>query len=189
MYTQEYLQREEINLSKGIDELKDWAMHNVRLISILPSNKNLPVDTKLTDVLEHDVDEKYYLSDERTEQLMKEFPRDLPDGVDGFNKADGDVSYALTTRTSACYLTQHIEKSKATLISVSGLPIREATKKGYTLAEPGGSVNIQYPESGTRRGRVGKGVANTLEASGVNQGVVTKVYGSTQKNAAITDGD
>src|SRR5699024_2844111 len=49
--------------------------------------------------------------------------------------------------------------------------------------------NIQYPESGTRRGRVGKGVANTLEASGVNQGVVTKVYGSTQKNAAITDGD
>src|SRR5699024_10246041 len=126
MYTHEYSQREGINMSKGIDDLKDWAMHNVRLISILPSNKNLPVDTKLTDVLEHDVDEKYFLSEERTAQLLKEFPRDLPDGVDGFNKAAGDVSYALTTRTSACYLPDHIEKSKATLISVKGLPIREA---------------------------------------------------------------
>src|SRR5699024_7930246 len=76
MYTQEYLQREEINLSKGIDELKEWAMHNVRLISILPSNKNLPVDTKLTDVLEHDVDEKYYLSDEKTKKLTTELKND-----------------------------------------------------------------------------------------------------------------
>ena len=56
-------------MSKGIDQLKDWAMHNVRLINILPSNENLSVDTKLIDVLEHDVDEKYFLSDERVEQL------------------------------------------------------------------------------------------------------------------------
>ena len=110
-------------MSKGIDELKDWAMHNVRLISILPSNKNLPVDTKLTDVLEPDVDEKYFLSEERTAQLLKEFPRDLPDGVDGFNKADGDVSYALTTRTSQNYLPTHIEKAKATLVSVNIIPV------------------------------------------------------------------
>src|SRR5699024_6974035 len=52
-----------------------------------------------------------------------------------------------------------------------GIAIKEATKKGYAVAEPGDSVNIQYPESETRRGRVGKGVANTLESSGVNQGV------------------
>ena len=196
-------------MSKGIDELKDWAMHNVRLISILPSNKNLPVDTKLTDVLEHDVDEKYFLSEERTAQLLKEFPRDLPDGVDGFNKADGDVSYALTTRTSACYLPDHIEKSKATLVSVNivpvltpdriekrqngrrfkedgepmftltaqdrhGIAIREATKKGYTVAEPGDSVNISFPDSETRRGRVGKQTANTL-LTGEEQGGVLGV--------------
>ena len=196
-------------MSKGIDELKDWAMHNVRLISILPSNKNLPVDTKLTDVLEHDVDEKYFLSEERTAQLLKEFPRDLPDGVDGFNKADGDVSYALTTRTSACYLPDHIEKSKATLVSVNivpvltpdriekrqngrrfkedgepmftltaqdrhGIAIREATKKGYTVAEPGDSVNISFPDSEIRRGRVGKQTANTL-LTGEEQAVVLGV--------------
>src|SRR5699024_127700 len=55
-----------------------------------------------------------------------------------------------------------------------GIAIREATKKGYTVAEPGDSVNISFPDSETRRGRVGKQVANTLEASGVNQGVVIK---------------
>src|SRR5699024_9652828 len=51
---------------------------------------------------------------------------------------------------------------------------KEATKKGYSEANEGDSVNYQYPDSETRRGRVGKQVANTLEASGVNQGVVIK---------------
>src|SRR5699024_3315309 len=55
-----------------------------------------------------------------------------------------------------------------------GVLIKEATKKGYSEANEGDSVNYQYPDSETRRGRVGKQVANTLEASGVNQGVVIK---------------
>src|SRR5699024_9821505 len=53
-----------------------------------------------------------------------------------------------------------------------GLPIREATKKGYAIAEEGDSVNVQFPDSKTRRGRVGKQIANTLETSSINQGVV-----------------
>src|SRR5699024_4793345 len=53
-----------------------------------------------------------------------------------------------------------------------GLPIREATKKGYAIAQEGDSVNVQFPNSKTRRGRVGKQIANTLEASSINQGVV-----------------
>lgn len=40
--------------------------------------------------------------------------------------------------------------------------VREATKKGYTLAEPGDSINITFYNSKTRRGRVGHGVAQTL---------------------------
>src|SRR5699024_2080831 len=68
------------------------------------------------------------------------------------------------------------EKSKATLICVKGLPIREATKKGYDIATTGDSENLQYPDSGTRRGRVGKGVANTLESCGVKQGMVNKDF-------------
>ena len=40
--------------------------------------------------------------------------------------------------------------------------IREATKKGYAEANVGDSINIMFPNSKTRRGRVGKKVCNTL---------------------------
>lgn len=52
--------------------------------------------------------------------------------------------------------------------------IREATKKGYTEAELGDSINLAMPESKTRRGRVGKAIANTLDTS-CNQGVCVPV--------------
>lgn len=41
--------------------------------------------------------------------------------------------------------------------------IREATKKGYALAEEGDTINLSQPNSNTRRGRVGKQVAQTLD--------------------------
>ena len=50
----------------------------------------------------------------------------------------------------------------------------EKQLKGYAVAEQGDSVNVSYPTSKTRRGRVGKQVAQTLQAGEVNQGVVTK---------------
>ena len=41
--------------------------------------------------------------------------------------------------------------------------IREAAKQGYAVAEEGDSININFPSSKTRRGRVGKkGISNTL---------------------------
>lgn len=43
--------------------------------------------------------------------------------------------------------------------------IPEATKKGYAEAEIGDSINLEQPNSKTRRGRVGKGVAQTLTTS------------------------
>lgn len=53
-----------------------------------------------------------------------------------------------------------------------GIMIREATAQGYAEAEIGDSVNLAHPNSKTRRGRVGKGQANTL-LTGESQGVVT----------------
>lgn len=47
--------------------------------------------------------------------------------------------------------------------------VKEATSKGY--AEVGDSVNLSHPNSKTRRGRVGKQVANTL-LTGESQGVI-----------------
>lgn len=52
-----------------------------------------------------------------------------------------------------------------------GILIKEATKQGYAEAEIGDSVNLSHPNSKTRRGRVGKQIANTL-LTGESQGVV-----------------
>ncbi|WP_105142128.1 DNA cytosine methyltransferase [Streptococcus suis] len=52
------------------------------------------------------------------------------------------------------------------------IAIKEATTKGYSEATVGDSVNLSHPNSTTRRGRVGKQVANTL-LTGEEQGVVT----------------
>ena len=55
------------------------------------------------------------------------------------------------------------------------LKIREATKQGYAEASAGDSVNLSHPNSKTRRGRVGEGIANTL-VTGDNQGVGTSNF-------------
>lgn len=54
------------------------------------------------------------------------------------------------------------------------LKIREATKKGYAEAKEGDAINFSVPGSNTRRGRVGNGIANTLD-TGCNQGIMVKV--------------
>lgn len=44
------------------------------------------------------------------------------------------------------------------------LRVREATKTGFAYAEPYDSINIGVPNS-QRRGRVGRGIADTLTTS------------------------
>lgn len=45
------------------------------------------------------------------------------------------------------------------------IEVREATKIGYAVAEVGDSINFSVPNSKTRRGRVGHGVAQTLDTA------------------------
>ncbi|MDW4327777.1 DNA (cytosine-5-)-methyltransferase [Staphylococcus saprophyticus] len=128
------------------------------------------VTTRLIDVLEDEVDEKYYLSEEKTKKLTininvqmdnekSTVPVLTPDRLNKRQngrrfKEDGEPMFTLTSQD------RH------------GIAVREATKQGYALAEQGDSVNVSYPTSKTRRGRVGKQVAQTLQAGEVNQGVV-----------------
>jgi DNA (cytosine-5)-methyltransferase 1 len=49
--------------------------------------------------------------------------------------------------------------------------VKSATKVGYETATEGDSINLSQPDSETRRGRVGKGKAQTLETS-CNQAVI-----------------
>ena len=55
---------------------------------------------------------------------------------------------------------------------ITGVMVTEATKKGYAEAYEGDSINLAMPNSQTRRGRVGVGVANTLDTS-CNQGTLS----------------
>lgn len=70
-------------------------------------------------------------------------------------KDDGDVMFTLTAQD------RH------------GVLVKEATKKGYAVAGVGDSVNISHPNSKTRRGRVGKQIANTL-LTGEEQAVIVQ---------------
>lgn len=132
-----------------------------RLFNLL--KKQTEVKTKLIDVLEDEVDEKYYLSEEKTKKLTLNHDLDGKLNMYDYNERDKVHS---------------VNKVSPTLNTMQGgdrqpkIAVREATKQGYAIAEQGDSVNVSYPTSKTRRGRVGKQVAQTLQAGEVNQGVV-----------------
>ena len=69
-----------------------------------------------------------------------------------------------------------------TLTTMSGgnqqpkIVIPENNSKGYDIATDEDSINFSNPNSETRRGRVGKGVAQTLD-TGCNQGVLVEYKG------------
>lgn len=58
--------------------------------------------------------------------------------------------------------------------NVPKIEVQSATKSGYELAEIGDSINFSNPNSKTRRGRVGKGVAQTLDTQS-NQCVIHQI--------------
>ena len=64
---------------------------------------------------------------------------------------------------------------KDNLVLEPKVAVKEATKQGYAIAEEGDSINIQFPNSNTGRGRVGKECAQTLETS-CNQATLTQDY-------------
>lgn len=62
--------------------------------------------------------------------------------------------------------------------------VPEAAKKGYDTATYGDSINMAYPNSKTRRGRVGHGVAQTL-TTGDSQQVVIEPLALDEQNGYI----
>ena len=205
----------------------------------------IPLEKKLKDMLEDNVDEKYYLSDDKVLQLkikekdisntvrtggrgsLDRHQRDMvkvvgnldikghdqikrvygKDGVsptittmEGGNRQPKSIDDTYANRepreySEACptlrsersglkvaepfcvasrgrgenneqHLEPRMDGVTNTLTSVQKdnyVAIRTANKQGYDLAKDGDGIDLAYPESKTRRGRVGHGVAKTLE--------------------------
>lgn len=171
-----------------------------------------PLEKKLKEVLEKEVDEKYYISDAMMDYFMgvnqksSKFPR-KERFLANINRKNQDIGNSITTRaggrptdnfvkepfivasrgrnpnnpsdrTTGVPTEQRLEpkfdgttNTITTVQKDNYVAIRTANKTGYDLATDGDGVDLAYPKSTTRRGRVGHGVSKTLPTSD-SQGVL-----------------
>ena len=136
-----------------------------------------PLELRLKDMLEDEVDEKFYMSEKSISYICAT-------GTKNFHyepEIDLEIARPLTSTMHKShrasqdnYVSDSFLKHGEKVLIENGKPIirvREATKQGYAEAYEGDSVNLEQPNSKTRRGRVGHGVAQTLTTS-PQQGVV-----------------
>lgn len=167
----------------------------------------IPLKKKLKDVLEKEVDEKYYLSQEKADKLkFSDVSKTIRAG--GRGSVDkhswdivkvGDLDIKGQDQIRRVYSSEGVSPTLSTMQGGQRQPkiiddtygydkqpreyndvsptlrsgrhglkvaIKTANKKGYDLAQDGDGVDLAYPNSTTRRGRVGHEVSKTLECSG-----------------------
>jgi DNA (cytosine-5)-methyltransferase 1 len=115
---------------------------------------------RLKDVLEDNVDDKYFLSEQLLSYFSdhKEIHKERGNGFKFEPHTDKTiVSNAISTKCGSRQTDPYIK-------------IKSATSKGFEEASENDSINFSVPTSETRRGRVGKGVAQTLDTQ-CNQGI------------------
>ena len=120
--------------------------------------KPTPLKLKLKDMLEDNVDEKYFLSDKQISDIQNWNAYEKP--LENMEKTDeNNISPTLTTRSGA--------------YAAGMILIKNANKKGYLEATDGDGIDLLQPNSETRRGRVQKEAIQTLDTMGGNgKGVV-----------------
>lgn len=120
---------------------------------------NQEIECSLSDILEDNVPEKYYLSRKQAEKLLY---KEKPTQGERIYSSKG-LSCTLTSGSggfgghSGLYLIEDTEKF--------GLLIKSKTKDGYQIAYPGESIDTAFSGQNSRRGRVGSQVAHTLTTS------------------------
>ena len=125
-------------------------------ISEFPSHE---IECSLSDILEDNVPEKYYLSRKQAEKLLY---KEKPTQGERIYSSKG-LSCTLTSGSggfgghSGLYLIEDTENF--------GLPIKSKTKDGYQIAYPGDSIDTAFSGQNSRRGRVGSQIAHTLTTS------------------------
>jgi len=140
----------------------------------MPFPERIKLDKCLADVLEEVVDEKYYLSDKSIEKFI------IKGGELGAMKKD-EICKTLRVGGRSSLSKKHC---------FDLIKVNSATKDGYETAQQGDSINLTFPNSKTRRGRVGKSVAQTLDTA-YNQGVIVskimKWYEEEHKDMEVGD--
>ena len=127
--------------------------------------ESIPLEKKLKDMLEPEVDEKYFISENMMNYFMgvnqkpSKFPR-KERFLANINRKDQDRANSITTAPGQRPTDNFIR-------------VRTANKQGYDYATEGDGVDLQYPSSTTRRGRVGHEVSKTI-MTGDGMGVVVK---------------
>lgn len=120
---------------------------------------NLENECILSDILEDNVPEKYYLSRKQAEKLLY---KENPTQGERIYSSKG-LTCTLTSGSggfgghSGLYLIEDTENF--------GLPIKSKTKDGYQIAYPGDSIDTAFSGQNSRRGRVGSQIAHTLTTS------------------------
>jgi DNA (cytosine-5)-methyltransferase 1 len=151
-----------LSVNKGID-----IIESLKLLSYL--NESCPqydIEMQLLNtrwVLPQNRERVFFVGHLRGSGSRQVFPI----GEEGFrNVSKGDTK----KKDFACTLSTRTPRSR---LSADGtiIKIKSATKQGFEIAEIGDSINTSFPDSETRRGRVGKGVAQTLQTN-LNQCVL-----------------
>ena len=131
------------------------------------NNFQFPIEEYLTkrlkDVLENEVNDKYFLS----KQLLSYFANHKE-----IHKERGN-GFKFEPHTKNTIVSNAISTKCGSRQTDPFIKIKSATAKGYEQATEGDSINFSVPNSETRRGRVGKGVAQTLDTA-CNQGVLSR---------------
>ena len=117
------------------------------------------IECSLSDILEDNVPEKYYLSRKQAEKLLY---KEKPTQGERIYSSKG-LSCTLTCGSggfgghSGLYLIEDTENF--------GLLIKAKTKDGYQVAYPGDSIDTAFSGENSRCGRVGNQIAHTLTTS------------------------
>lgn len=165
---------------------KDIDPFNIMFSFPFPEKEELKL--RLKDMLEDEVDEKYYLSDAMIRYIIANNDKWI--GNNGQSLVNKSVASTITTGEGSkrCDASNYISEDLQDDCDLKEvILIKNKTKQGYIEAEEGDGVDIsgrmQY-----HRGTVQKGVSQTLSTAGGNN--VGVVIGSTQKNAYVgtTDG-
>ena len=140
--------------------------------------KKIPLEKKLKDLLEDNVDEKYYLSDKQLDYILDAQDVALKGGRDINNRTiNPDIAKTISCRGAVDQRTDVINFAidgcdEEITVKDLKLRIKEATKKGYKEAYEGDGVDISSRME-THRGTVQSGMAQTIKTS-IDVGVVVK---------------